>query len=779
VGELRLDRLDRVATAEQLAGLLGSSPHQALVDDVYARSKGNAYLTTLLVRGLSPDARSLPAGLPADLQEAATRAWHGLSERARAVTQLVAVAGRPQRADQLVDVAAAVHVKEDVVPLLREAVDAAVLDVSPEGTYWFVHPLQAEVLELGLLPEERRTLHAAFAVTLEPSRDADAMGVELAVGLADHHHQAGHPHEAYKWALLAADAAERAGGAIEVLRLLRRALELWPRVLDPGVSKIDLLQRIRAAAEQAGEMEGELTAVDDLLAAVDRDQQPLLAAELMVRRMQLRLMTGATSAVIDDVREAVRISAPYPDRWEHALAMAELAHCEMWNGELAGSARAQDAVRLARASGSVRALTYALTAKAMSRIGGDREGLAEAQEAQAAATKARDFYAFVHATLWAGSFLDGPASTEVIELQRRAREEMKALGAPHTYVAWLSANESYGLLLRGEWRHCEERLRVALGSTPGPIGDTIARLAAAQLAVWQGRRVEAKAHLTRAEELFVEPSRFIPFPIDGVRAELAVASGHTDQALSAALSGVIDEGEHPTQTERLIPLAARAVADQAQAARDRGEDPAPALAHLHDLQRQHPAVVADPNPGPVYQGQVRAMQVWYEAEVMRGHADPAAASAWQAAAKACADGQLAWDEAYMWWRAAEALVKDRTTRDGAAAALRRAHELAVDLHAEPLLTDIVALARSARVPLALVDENPPVDTDALSGLTRREREVLTHIVAGRTYSEIARALVLSEKTVSVHVSHLLHKTGTANRVELAQLARRVAKAADN
>ncbi|MGH3928264.1 MAG: LuxR C-terminal-related transcriptional regulator [Pseudonocardiaceae bacterium] len=33
--------------------------------------------------------------------------------------------------------------------------------------------------------------------------------------------------------------------------------------------------------------------------------------------------------------------------------------------------------------------------------------------------------------------------------------------------------------------------------------------------------------------------------------------------------------------------------------------------------------------------------------------------------------------------------------------------------------------------------------------------------------------MLSEKTVSVHVSHLLHKTGTANRVELAQLARRV------
>ncbi|HLL63502.1 MAG TPA: LuxR C-terminal-related transcriptional regulator, partial [Propionibacteriaceae bacterium] len=41
-----------------------------------------------------------------------------------------------------------------------------------------------------------------------------------------------------------------------------------------------------------------------------------------------------------------------------------------------------------------------------------------------------------------------------------------------------------------------------------------------------------------------------------------------------------------------------------------------------------------------------------------------------------------------------------------------------------------------------------------------------------TYAEIARELVVSEETVSVHVSNLLRKTGTANRVELAGRARR-------
>ena len=59
----------------------------------------------------------------------------------------------------------------------------------------------------------------------------------------------------------------------------------------------------------------------------------------------------------------------------------------------------------------------------------------------------------------------------------------------------------------------------------------------------------------------------------------------------------------------------------------------------------------------------------------------------------------------------------------------------------------------------------------LHRLTPREREILDHVVAGRTYAEIARALFVSEKTVSSHLSNLLRKTGAANRVELATMAR--------
>ena len=59
-----------------------------------------------------------------------------------------------------------------------------------------------------------------------------------------------------------------------------------------------------------------------------------------------------------------------------------------------------------------------------------------------------------------------------------------------------------------------------------------------------------------------------------------------------------------------------------------------------------------------------------------------------------------------------------------------------------------------------------------------EEELLDLVAVGRTYSEIARTLMISEKTVSTHVSHLLAKTGTSSRVELAGLVHRVSDERD-
>ncbi len=58
-------------------------------------------------------------------------------------------------------------------------------------------------------------------------------------------------------------------------------------------------------------------------------------------------------------------------------------------------------------------------------------------------------------------------------------------------------------------------------------------------------------------------------------------------------------------------------------------------------------------------------------------------------------------------------------------------------------------------------------------MTPREAEVLTLVASGYTNREIAARLVISVRTASVHVSHILRKLGAPNRIEAAAIAHRL------
>jgi two-component system, NarL family, nitrate/nitrite response regulator NarL len=56
------------------------------------------------------------------------------------------------------------------------------------------------------------------------------------------------------------------------------------------------------------------------------------------------------------------------------------------------------------------------------------------------------------------------------------------------------------------------------------------------------------------------------------------------------------------------------------------------------------------------------------------------------------------------------------------------------------------------------------------GLTERELQIMTAVVAGYTNKDIAKEFSLSEDTVKHHLSHIFDKLGVSNRLELALFA---------
>ena len=70
----------------------------------------------------------------------------------------------------------------------------------------------------------------------------------------------------------------------------------------------------------------------------------------------------------------------------------------------------------------------------------------------------------------------------------------------------------------------------------------------------------------------------------------------------------------------------------------------------------------------------------------------------------------------------------------------------------------------------LIRRSLPLPAGVTSKLTKREVEILRLLAEGRSGCEIAQQLVISEKTVSTHIEHILSKLGVRSRVQAVALA---------
>ncbi|MBY3619037.1 response regulator transcription factor [Acinetobacter sp. CUI P1] len=106
-------------------------------------------------------------------------------------------------------------------------------------------------------------------------------------------------------------------------------------------------------------------------------------------------------------------------------------------------------------------------------------------------------------------------------------------------------------------------------------------------------------------------------------------------------------------------------------------------------------------------------------------------------------------------------------------AIRKVHSGQVELHSEAAcqLMNLMAASTQEQLDVSNPDLNSlsttPVAMTGTELLTPREQEVLDLIALGMSNKEIASKLVITEKTVKTHVSHVLGKLNLSDRTQAA------------
>lgn len=771
VDRLPLSRLSAGETEQLVRGLPGVRTDLALAESVFASSEGNPYLAELMAQGIG-DAD----GGGSRLAEALLASWHRLGPAARAVTQLMAVAGRPVAFRVLQDLASRRGVAgDDVTAAVSEAVGEGIVILQEPNDVWFRHPLLAEVVATTLPPWQLPEVHRAFAEAWEVAdgvTDADR-----ATHLALHYAAAEDPEPAFRWALLAADEARTLHAVSEEATHLATAADLLELVsAESRPSTPELLTRAGRCLIAAGRPARALEFYERALAAVDPQEEPLAACRVL---MALNFakgtnVTGSSTAVVADFERAVALTSRFPDSKERAFALAHLANFEVFEGIDAGVEHAAEAVRLAEALGADDVLAWALVVRAQT-LWGTHDGVVDAERAWALARAVDETELLIRVSVnVCNSYESVGQLAASASLSREVFALMRARGSAQG-ISCTGARAALTLVQLGQWDVARSVIRETLALRLSTRWGAAARCGAAVLSALEGDVAAADAHLARARELmpvsglgdeFLLSEMIVALELGRPRRTLELVDSWMTQAVAL---------DHFVADELLL-LAARAAADLAEGGAGASDEPR--LSAISWLERIESLRGGSPPPYLPSGLEDAVHPAWgalYAADRARCQGDaPTSLPLWQAAAEATERAGLRFDEARSLYFLGRSLLAEPKGRDRAAGALGLAAAIAKELGASPLAALVNQLALQAHLSLTAPGDDHPA-TDSVTGLagvtlTPREAEVLQHIVAGETYAQVARSLFISEKTVSVHVSNLLHKTGTSSRIQLAALA---------
>jgi ATP/maltotriose-dependent transcriptional regulator MalT len=807
---------------ELLADVLGGPVDDALLERLWSRSEGNPLFTEELLAA-DLDGRG---ALPPTLRDALMLRIERLPAEAQELLRLLAV-GQRLGHELLADAG------DTDARLLREALREAIahhiLVVDEEGRYAFRHALLREVVDDDLLPGERSELHLRLACALERRVESVGEDVDLTSAAAHHFQAAGDQPQALRAAVRAATAAERVRAHGEEAELLERALGLWSQVPDAtslaDASRFDVLLRTASAHESAGDLPRAEALLDAALDEVDEAAEPRRAAAALDALARVRWSQMRSEDALEAARRGLDLLA-HDRSVERARLMGRWAKFRMLQGryrEAIGDAR--ETLVLAQEVGDAVAEFAARNALgvALASTGDPDGGARELRRAIAitedAGREARRSNAYVNL---ADAMHVAGRTREALAIAR----EGLALTQPHTVGrAWMEASISEYALALGDW-DLAARTLVPLDRRQWDTGRLNVALRRAELALARGDDDLARALLDEAEprvEESAEPQWHGPLGI--ARAALETRAGDLDaawRAVETALQRIEFCTEDVSRIAHVAWWGVRVAAQQAQQARDRHEDDAPAIARAEAMAERAEAAATE--AGPI----ARACRLVARAELACAHGRPDAA-AWHAVLEAWEALEYPYAVATTHLRLAE-VHAELGDREAATTHARVALEGARRLGSRWMVDAVTGLAARARLRLedpadgagpggtasaagspagrgsgsanvaaraggaagagataagAATGEGPdapaagPTPVEDPFGLTPRERQVLALVAEGATNREVGAQLFMAEKTASVHVSRILAKLGVRSRTEAAAVAHRLGLAGES
>lgn len=752
--ELTLEPLSPDGTAELAARVLGAASAQRLAATLHERTAGLPFFVEELAGALECSGRLRPGheGLDLDLdvavpvpqtiRDAVLLRAGDLSTRARASAEAAAVAGA--RFD--VDLLATVGWDDGLDELL-----ASGLIVELEaGRAAFRHPLARDAIYEDVPWLRRRALHRELAKALDARDGGQAEVAAHWLAARDGAH--------------ALDALVRAVGELatvhayrDAARIGRQALDLWPEG-ERGTERIGVLERHARFAELAGE-----------LAEAARAQREVVAA---------RRSEGAGRALADAERSLAAIYELQGDRDRALTARRVAADAYAANG-LPGEAAAERLI----AAGYLQSVADHRGAIELTRIAGE-----EAARAERLDLRARVLGLEGVARVKGGEFEAGMESIRAgLSL---ALEHEFTLEAAEVYQRLGSANE-----IAGDYGGAREALATAIGFCDAAGADRLqhACLSCMAYVLRELGDWDRAAELSR--DLQASGSEGIVMVADGMLGAIHAFRGDWQAARPPLVRSLETAVRLDELSMGVDSAAALAWVEEHEGEIERARGHCRFVLERWARSQDHHYAVW----GLRWAAGFFARHGWLAdaracAEALSsvatttGHPDALAALAHALGETALAEGDadtaaqqlvraaelheqldIPFERAQILLRAGVALAA-AGQRDTALDHLGEAYRAARRLGAAPLAAEaageVARLGESVKLRLgrraAAAHEN--------AGLSQRELEVMRLVASGRTNREIAAELVLSTRTVDMHVRNILTKLRCRSRTEAATKA---------